>query len=139
MKKPPPPRFGDLTHRRGTKVPPKTTGYAVLFSKRDNEHYGDHIWVLKTKLPSIPKEVIKFCKDFYQISISEAEDLLDPEEIVEHAGAWDDPDFVTALWEAMEQGDLKYSPGYRTWDGAVVIDPFSVKLKYYHANNYDLK
>jgi len=127
-----------LTHRRKTSIHPKDTGYVVLFAESGNEFYGNHVWVLRKRLPSIPKKVTKFCADFYDTSMSEAENLVDPPDIVDTAGAWDDPDFVTEFWNAMERGFIKETPGYETQDGAVLLDPHSVKLEYYYDDTREL-
>lgn len=123
-----------LTHRRTTSSHPKSTGYVVLFAEdpQKNEHYGEHVWVLKTKLPKVSKDVIEFASEFYGVSKNEAEELVNPDDIVDSAGAWDDASFVSDLWQEMENGKIKETVGFRTYDGAVVIDPHSVKMDYYH-------
>ena len=115
---------GPLTHRRSTPKLPK--GYIVQFSDEENrnEHYGRHVWTLKTELPPISKELIQLAADYYEVDLEEAEELVDPPNIVDSAGAWDSPEFVYEAWERFEQ------PGYRTYDGAVVLDIDGVDLEY---------
>lgn len=119
-----------LTHRRQSKN--IDTGYVLLFAEGGNEHYGNHVWALEEDLPSVTNDVVLFAEAFYNIDREEAESLVNPSNIVDSAGAWDDPTFVSDLWQAMESGLIEESPGFKTWDGAVVLDRFEVKLRYYY-------
>lgn len=121
--------MSELTHRRGSK---KLSDDIMLFAKEGNEHYGDHVWILKSKLPQISKQVIEFAMDFYNVDEDEAKELVDPDDIVSDAGAWDDRQFVSELWQEMESGSIKQSAGYSTYDGAIVLDKYGVKLEYYY-------
>jgi len=114
---------GALTHRRHS---PRLSDYVVLFTDDEerNQHYGDHVWTLNTDLPEVPDYIIEFAADYYDVDLKEAEELVDPPNIVDSAGAWDDPEFVYAVWEQFEE------PGYRTYDGAVVLDKEAVQLEY---------
>jgi hypothetical protein len=112
-----------LTHRRQSKN--LNTGHIKLFACRGNEHYGPHCWILLSNLPPVSKKVIEFACEFYNIKFREAEKLCNPRNIVDDAGAWDDKQFVSELW------NFGGEPiGFRTPDGAVVLDHHSVKLKY---------
>jgi hypothetical protein len=93
-------------------------------------HYGEHVWTLHTDLPTVPQAVIDFAAEYYMCSEQSAEQLVNPDDIVCDAGAWDDPQFVSDLWQAMEFGQIEMVPGYRTEDGAVVLDRENVKLEY---------
>jgi len=119
-----------LTHRRDNEAHPATTGHVVLFAEGGNEHYGNHVWALGQDLPPVPQSVVVFCADFYDIENDEASLLVDPARIVDTAGAWDDPEFVSELWQAMEYGQIEETPGYRTSDGAVVLDATAVCLEH---------
>jgi hypothetical protein len=116
----------NLVHRR-TEGSLSDRAMVTQFAEGNkSESYGQHAWVLKSKLPKAAddKKLIKFTEDFYGVGKEEAKELVDPEKIVSSAGAWDDEDFIQALYE-------KYEPvGYMTNDGAVVIDRDAVKLKY---------
>lgn len=118
-----------LTHRRTDDRIPE--GWVILFAEEGNEHYGNHVWELRTELPSITSELIEWTADYYDIDDEESKNLLDPNDIVNDAGAWDDPQFVSDLWQAMEYGELEEQPGFRTTDGAAVIDRESVDLRYH--------
>jgi hypothetical protein len=114
-----------LTHRRqndelGTDI--------ILFAEDGNDHYGDNIWTLNTELPEVTEQLINFAADFYSVDTDEAADLVNPDDIVSDAGAWDDRQFVSDLWQSMEAGAIEMSVGYRTNDGAVVIDREGVEL-----------
>jgi len=103
-------------------------GHVVLFAEEGNDHYGDFYFELTTELPAITDELVAFAAGYYEIDAEEARDLVDPSDIVDSAGAWDDVQFVSDLWQAMESGALVASAGYRTYDGAVVLDLDAVEL-----------
>jgi hypothetical protein len=115
-----------LTHRRKTKESLKERNNYILFCDSDNNtHYGNHCWVLKTELPEVTKEVIEFAANFFNCSIEEAKSGLNPEDIVNSAEMWDDQQFVSELYYTV--GEFV---GFRTPDGAVVLDIHSVILEY---------
>jgi hypothetical protein len=125
-----------LTHRRSTSEHPSTTGHVVLFAEADsvnddsapNANYGEFCWVLESELPEIDDAIVDFTMQFFGVNYDEAGDLINPENIVNSAGAWDDPQFVSELWQEMEYGRVPKKAGFRTYDGCVVIDPESVKM-----------
>lgn len=121
-------KTGKLTHRRES----ETLGSDVILFADDvcNAHYGDNVWTLETTLPEISCELIAWAAEYYGVDKAEAEALVNPENIVDTAAAWDDRQFVSDLWQAMEGGEIKESAGYSTQDGAVVIDRESVELTY---------
>jgi len=124
-----------LTHRRRNETHPNTVVGAVLFADVEydeyrNAGYGDHCWTLVTELPVISDDLVRFAAVYYEISLDEARDVVDPENIVSHAGAWDDQNFISDLWQAMEYGEVEMVPGYRTHDGAAIIDINNVEMKY---------
>lgn len=115
----------ELQHRR--QEDQLLYGYVVQFAEEGkNDHYGPHVWTLKTELPEIPDSLVDFTADYFELDPEAAREYVDPDKIVESAGAWDVPEFVSAVWEAF--GD----PGYKTWDGAVVLDPEAVELEYWY-------
>jgi len=118
-----------LTHHRMTdKIP---AGYVILFSENGkSDHYGPYCWTLETELPSVEDaaELVQWTAEYYGVDASKAADLVNPSNIVDDAAAWDDPQYVSDLWQAMESGLIRESAGYRTQDGAVVIDRESVKM-----------
>jgi len=110
-----------LTHRRTSKT---ETKHVMLFAERGNEHYGRHVWTLATELPEVSEAVIEFAAEYYNIGHDEAAALVNPRNIVTSAGAWDDAQFVSDVWQRFE------CVGFRTPDGAVVLDRESVSLAY---------
>ncbi len=111
-----------LTHRRHT--PDLNNQHVMLFCDSDNnDHYGDHVWTLRTNLPDVDDRAIEFCSEFFGVDLNEASNLLNPTDIVDSAGAWDDPQFVSELWHFCGE-----PIGFRTPDGAVVLDRESVKI-----------
>jgi len=118
-----------LTHRRHS--PELSKGDIILFAAGEgNWGYGPHVWTLQTDLPKISDELIKWTAEYYDIDLDEAEELVDPSDIVDSAGAWDDRQFVSDLWAAIEFGRIKEVAGYRTQNGAVVFDRTAVELTY---------
>lgn len=118
-----------LTHRRQNAN--LSDGYVMLFADSDrNDGYGAHIWTLRTELGAPTQQLIEWTAEYYEIDLEEAESVLNPDDIVDTAGVWDDPQFVGDLWQAMEYGEVDEAAGYRTYDGAVVIDRESVELDY---------
>jgi len=111
-----------LTHRRQEN---ELANYVILFCDSGrNIGYGEHCWTLKTILPAIPVYVIALAASHYNVDMTEAAELVNPDNIVNSAGAWDDPQFVSECWERFGE------PGYRTEDGAVVLDRWAVKMTY---------
>ncbi len=119
-----------LTHRRATEG--LLDGHVILFAEAGHEHYGAHIWTLETALPAPTEALVAWTADYYGVAADEARPLVDPEHVVEDAGAWDDPEYVSALWQAMETGAIEMAAGYQTQDGAVVIDRVAVAMHYQH-------
>lgn len=118
-----------LTHRRHDDQL-SITQDVILFADDDsNDNYGQHIWVLVTNLPAVTEDLILFAAEYYGCERDEAENLVNPKNIVCSAGAWDDRQFVSDLWQAMECGDISEQPGFRTHNGAVVIDRASVVIE----------
>ena len=114
-----------LTHRRHSDS--LATQWVMLFGDDDsNSHYGDHVWTLRSELPGVDDALVAFAANYYAVDLYEARGLVDPQDIVDSAGAWDDPDFVSAAWERFE------APGYTTQDGAVVLDREAVELSYHY-------
>jgi len=128
-----------LTHRRHDSKTPIDTNHVVLFAEDGNEGYGDHGWELMTELQAVEErqDVITFAAEFYGVDEDEALELVNPDNIVDSAGAWDDPGFVSDLWQAMESGSVSEAAGFRTWDGAVVLDAHSVELRYFEDEDED--
>jgi hypothetical protein len=100
----------------------------MLFAESGNEQYGQHVWTLKTDLPHIcdAQHVIDFAAEYYGVNAERAEELVNPSNIVNTAGAWDDEQFVSDLWQCFE------CVGFATADGAVVLDKMAVNLVYSH-------
>lgn len=113
------------THRRNRNKLP--SGHIeFLYHKAGDEarnsRYGRYVWILEKDLPSIPKKLVEFTADYYDVSLSEARDLVDPDDILNSAGAWDDPAFVNEVWSVFRPA------GYQTQNGAIVLNPNKVKL-----------
>jgi len=90
-----------------------------------NSHYGSHVWTLKTDLPPVSQAVIDYASEFFGVDQTEAESLVNPDDIVDSAGAWDDAQFVSEVYQFCGE-----PTGFRTPDGAVVLDRENVELDY---------
>jgi hypothetical protein len=117
-----------LTHRRHSDS--LNEQHVMLFADvseddQRNASYGEHVWTLVTELPAVPDHVVAYVAEYYECSIAEARELVDPENIVSTAGAWDNDELVYEIWAAFEES------GYRTQDGAVVLDKTAVELTYH--------
>lgn len=113
-----------LTHRRHSAE--INTQHVMLFCNSDrNDGYGSHVWTLKTDLPEVSDEIIAHAAGFFGIEIDEARELCNPENIVETAGAWDDARFVSEVYHLCGE-----PIGFRTPDGAVVLDRDAVEITY---------
>lgn len=116
-----------LTHRRHSAALPK---FALQFAECDeggygpNESYGPHVWTLRTELPEIHADLIAFAAEYLDCSLEQAELELNPDRIVSDAGLWDNREWCYECWEKFGE------PGYRTNDGAVVLDQYGVELAY---------
>ena len=112
-----------LTHRRHNS---NLTSNVILFAESGNEQYGSNVWTLATELPYAGDDtgLIAFAAEFYGVDVDEATSLVNPSDIVDSAGAWDDQQFVSECWQRFER------TGYRTYDGAVVLDKDGVKLTF---------
>lgn len=114
-----------LTHRRQNA---ELNSFVILFAEKNNEHYGDHVWTLETELPEIDSKIIEIAADFFEVDLDEAAELVNPENIVDSAGAWDDASFVEHIGAMVEYGQVE--AGYKTNDGAVVLDRDAIKMTY---------
>lgn len=111
-----------VTHRRTSENLLET--HVMLFCDNDrNAHYGSHVWELRTDLPDVPESVAEFAAEFFGCEIEEARELVNPANIVDTAGAWDDAQFVSDLYHFHGE-----PIGFRTRDGAVVLDRSSVEI-----------
>jgi hypothetical protein len=120
-----------ITHKRHEKK--LSNGFVILFADDESNYgYGPHVWTLHTDLPYILDcdDVISFAMEYYCTDRDHAEDDLNPDDIVDSARVWDDAQFVSELWQAMEYGQVAMRPGFRTYNGAVVLDRESAQMTY---------
>jgi hypothetical protein len=121
---------GIPTHRRSGQ---RLTGTHIVQMADDpdrNEHYGNHVWVLAEKLDPIPDHVFEFASEYYGVDVDDIRDEVDPADIVASAGAWDDDQFVSDLWQFLERRGEE-PVGFKTQDGAVVFPGNESKLKHF--------
>lgn len=118
-----------LTHRRtGSEL---SDGFVMLFAEDDrNAHYGPHCWTLRAdELPNAcdDETLIGFAAEYLGVDRDEAADMVNPDDIVSTAGLWDDPQFVSELHHI---SSLQNIVGWRTYNGAVVLDRDAVEMDY---------
>jgi len=128
----------DLSHRQKGGDIGKSQS-VILFKKRKdtqhnqwgNEHYGTNNYVLKSsELTSIPEWVKEWASDHPVWGKWFSEASINPVDIIESAGAWDQQDFVSQFWSENENRLLdKGIYGFNTPDGAVVFDPSVAPFK----------
>lgn len=118
-------RTAELIHRRHTDTLPPDR--ILLFSDNPdrNRHYGPYSWRLLSDLPEIPEWVYEFAADYYNVSVDQIRDEVNPPDIVGTAGVWDDEQFVSDIYWTSG----KHPIGFRTQNGAVVLDQKSVILE----------
>ena len=118
-----------MYHGRNDNLNPKETGHVILFvADRDRCYAKDEssqCWVLNDTLPTVPDFVIEFAAEFYGVTVEDIEPEVNPDDIVDTAGVWDDAQFISELWEKF--GD-DLGIGFATPDGAVVIDPIDADI-----------
>jgi hypothetical protein len=77
------------------------------------------------------EDLIAFAMTFYGVGKAHALRLVSPLRIIADAGAWDDIEFVDAWWKVLTSTRPALDQaGYKTCDGAVVINPNAVVITY---------
>ncbi|WP_013626617.1 hypothetical protein [Rubinisphaera brasiliensis] len=120
-----------MFHGRHNNQDPRETGNVILFVDDINTCYynsddeNGRVWRLDDTLPQVPQFVVDFAAEYFGVDADEACELCNPEDIVDNAGAWDDAQFVSELWQEFED---RLGIGFATPDGAVVVDPASVTI-----------
>jgi hypothetical protein len=101
---------------------PATSRDIVQFADDPNSirHYGENQYAIKSdKLPAIPEYVEKFAREYFGEDVS---DILNPRDIVDSAGVWDDRQFVSDLWQEFgDRFEREGVLGFKTNDGAVLF------------------
>jgi len=101
---------------------PATSRDIVQFSddpSRITSYGANQYAIRKQDLPIVPDYVKKFANEYYGQDVS-AE--IEPRDIVESAGVWDDRQFVSDLWQQFESRfDREGIIGFQTPDGAVLF------------------
>ncbi|MGN0846068.1 MAG: hypothetical protein ACI4RA_01630 [Kiritimatiellia bacterium] len=107
---------------------PRKTQWIVQWADNPDSitSYGENQYAhLKSHLVEMPKWVYDFAKEYYGGEYTEEQirDGVNPRRIVDAALAWDDPNFVSALYERhsdkIERLAADGVAGFKTEDGAV--------------------
>ena len=101
-------------------------GHVVLFADRVEDSYwnggpmreGKGLWTLKNTRP-VTDEMINFAADYFKVSKEEATSMMNPSDVVNSAEAWDNPQFVSDLWQEFESDFIEDGDSFETPDGAV--------------------
>jgi len=102
------------------------------------EHYGDVHWVVDDAELTLIREIEDKIREQFAVDLAnnrlspELESIgigilddLDPDKIVDSAGAWDCCEFVAWVWDrVLDAAEIK---GVQTQDGAVVFDTSIVR------------
>lgn len=102
-------------------------GHVVLFAESVEDSYWnggpmngrEGLWELTGETRNVSNEMVDFAADYFQVDKEEALELLQPPDIVNSAGAWDDPQFVSDFWQKFEGELIDDGDAIRTPDGAV--------------------
>lgn len=116
----------DLAHRGKS---PKESQDIVLFAGIDEMEsglrgYGESRYVAKrSDLQDIKSatKLLEWVRNNYGEQYAQE---LNPPNIIDSAKVWDDKQFVSDVWQAMEAGDIPMTPGFATSDGAVMFPGF---------------
>jgi hypothetical protein len=96
-----------------------------------NKSYGENQWVIhKDDLSEIPDYVYNYSEEYFGDRES-----VNPKDILESADAWDDPQFVSDLWQKFgDQFESEGIVGFKTDDGAVMFPGYGKEYGVIPAN-----
>lgn len=108
----------------------------------DQSNYGDYTYYATDagamSIEEIMPRVQELAEEFYGSTLSEEE--INPPDIVDTAGIWDDKDFVQYLWDNYFEGIMDETgsvPAVLTDDGMIVLDEDNTRVKSGDAVEYD--
>lgn len=130
------------SHRRSDGKDPRETGHVVMFAedKTANAHYGPKDYVVNLeKAPPIPDWVVEWYMETEEFndavelngwdketSREQAEQSVNPVDIVNWGDMWDDHRMVSQFWEENESRLMDEGVfAFQTNDGVVVFDSYS--------------
>ena len=109
-------------------------GFIVQFVKgRPDESYwagrtkDRALWQTKANR-TLTNDMIEFGAEYFGLDTQKAEKLMNPENIVDTAGAWDDPQFVSEFWQRFENDLIKNGDAFEVGNGAIAF-PGSEKVQ----------
>jgi hypothetical protein len=102
-------------------------GFIVQFVKgRPDESYWSGrtkdraLWRTKTTRP-LTNDMIEFGAEYFGLDNQQAEKLMNPSNIVDTAGAWDDPQFVSEFWQRFENDLIRNGDSLAVGNGAIAF------------------
>ena len=124
------------SHRRKDGLHPTETGNVtqLVSDFSQNKHYGDENYLVKgDDLSEIPQFVYDEALVWLQKNVSKsatdshAINMVNPYNIEDGAGIWDEPEFINLL-KSKYANELDSVAGFKLADGAVVISPEKVSF-----------
>jgi len=124
------------SHRRKDGLHPTETGNVtqLVSDFSQNKHYGDENYLVKgDDLSEIPQFVYDEALVWLQKNVSKnatdshAISMVNPYNIEDGAGIWDEPEFINLL-KSKYANELDSVAGFKLADGAVVISPEKVSF-----------
>ena len=96
-----------------------------VFGRPDESYWGGattdrQLWRTK-KTRQLTDEMIQFGAEYFGLSEEAAQDLMNPSNIIETAGAWDDPQFVSDFWQRFENDLVKNGDAFEVGNGAIAF------------------
>jgi hypothetical protein len=102
-------------------------GFIVQFvrGRPDQSYWGGTtkdraLWKTKKTRP-LSDNMIEFGAEYFNLSREDAERIMNPPDIVEGAGAWDDPQFVSEFWQRFENDLLRNGDALSVGNGAIAF------------------
>ena len=102
-------------------------GFIVQFIKGrpDESYWGGKtkdraLWQTKANR-TLTKDMIEFGAEYFGLDTQKAEKLMNPENIVDTAGAWDDPQFVSEFWQRFENDLIRNGDAFEVGNGAIAF------------------
>lgn len=100
------------------------------------ESYGENVYVIKkSDLKEIPDYVMDYAREYYN-NPEDLEDIVNPKDIVDSAGAWDDRQFVSDIWQEFgDRFEQEGIIGFKTRDGAITFPGYGKESGIHHVKS----
>jgi hypothetical protein len=102
-------------------------GFIVQFvrGRPDQSYWGGitkdrALWRTKKTRP-LSGDMMEFGAEYFNLSLEDADRVMNPPDIVEGAGVWDDPQFVSEFWQRFENDLLRNGDALSVGNGAIAF------------------